>query len=65
MDDKVLMSKDEERKLLIDELIKLRGMSEYAEIRIPKVLKRIKELVPTEEELDTNELDDLFIIYSI
>ena len=64
MEDKVLMTNDETRKMLIDELIRLRYMAEYAERHIPGVLRKIKELVPTEEELNSNLLKELFIIYN-
>ena len=65
MEDKVLITNDEERKMLIDELIRLRYMAGYAELHIPGVLRKIKELVPTEEELKSNLLKELFILYGV
>jgi len=65
MEDKVAITNDEERKLLITELIKLRMEAGYAELHISGILRRIKELVPTEEELNSNLLKELFIVYDI
>jgi len=56
--------KEERKNKLINELQELRDEVRYAEVRIPEVLKEIKSLEPTEEELNHNNLRELMTIYN-
>lgn len=54
---------DKERKKLIEEALDLYAESEFIEARLRDLVKKIKELKPTKEELE-NDLQILIDYYS-
>jgi hypothetical protein len=57
------MSKKDERKDLIDEIVEMASELEYLEYKLPSSLDKLKKLNPTKKEIEENGLKDLFDVY--
>jgi len=57
------MSKKDERKDLIDEIVEMANELEYLEYKLPTSLNKLKKLNPTKKEIEENGLRDLFDVY--
>jgi len=57
------MTKAEERKKLIDDIIRMSEELEYLEFRLPDVLYELRKLKPTKKEIEEYDLNILFDTY--
>ena len=57
------MSKKDERKDLIDEIVEMASELEYLEYKLPTSLNKLKKLNPSKKEIEENGLKDLFDVY--
>lgn len=57
------MTKAEERKRLIEEVIEMATELDYLEYKLPMALDKLRKLNPTKREIEDNDLQDLFDVY--
>lgn len=57
------MTKAEERKRLIEEVIEMATELDYLEYKLPMALDKLRKLNPTKREIEDNGLQDLFDVY--